>query len=65
MMETTQFIIMIGQAHFILHFSPLEENVHAGRHFTHLFLNPNDVKCFPFELQLANIRPGSNHDVTT
>lgn len=26
----------------------------------HLFLNPNDVKGFPFELQLANIRPARN-----
>lgn len=29
---------------------------------THLFLNPNDVKGFPFELQLANISPVKNHD---
>ncbi len=52
-------------AHIILHFYPLEQKVHAGGRCTHLLLDPDDVKGFPFELQLANISPAKNHQVIT
>lgn len=52
-------------AHFSRHFYPLVVKVHAGGHCTHLFLNPDDVKGFPLELQLAYISPAKNHDVIT
>lgn len=52
-------------AYFILHFYPLEEKVHAGGLCAHLLLDPDDVKGFPFKLQLANISPAKSHEVMT
>ena len=42
-------------------FNPSEEKLCAGGHHTHLFLNPDDVKGFPFKLQLADINPAESH----
>lgn len=62
--NTTQFIIMMVETtQYILPFKG--ERACRRRHCTHLFLNADDVKGFPFELQFANISPAKNNDIMT
>lgn len=63
---TTQFIIGMERklrSTLCCSFWPVKGKVHAWGRCAHLFLNPDDVKGFPFELQLANISPAKNHHV--
>ncbi|TNN80672.1 hypothetical protein EYF80_009180 [Liparis tanakae] len=48
-----------------LHHSNPGTQLSARTRRTHLFLDPDDVKGFPFKLQLANIRPAENHRIRT